>query len=169
MTNGMLKWPLLIAAGLVVARVISEQLGAPESINFVFGVVWLYFIVPFFFVSAIVRNGSIRPYLELLWNLFVFSLYTRLMVLPTYWLAYAFQWPAARFRLDAGGVVGEGVTALQGYLVYPVLNGLSWIPFAVIVGMILGSVALYVRRRRMAQVAAAAELISLALFGTRFW
>ena len=94
MTNGMLKWPLLIAAGLVVARVISEQLGAPESINVVFGVVWLYFIVPFYFVSAIVKNGSTRPYLELLWNLFVFSLTTRLMVLPTYWLAYAFQWPA---------------------------------------------------------------------------
>ena len=169
MTNGMLKWPLLIAAGLVVARVISEQLGAPESINFVFGVVWLYFIVPFYFVSAIVKNGSTRPYLELLWNLFVFSLTTRLMVLPTDWLAYAFQGPAVRFRLDAGGVVGEGVTALQGYLIYPVLNGLSWVPFAVIVGMILGSVALYVRRRRMAQVAAAAELISLALFGTRFW
>ncbi len=119
MTNGMLKWPLLIAAGLVVARVISEQLGAPESINFVFGVVWLYFIVPFYFVSAIVKNGSTRPYLELLGNLFAFSLTTRLMVLPTYWLAYAFQWPAVRFRLDAGGVVGEGVTALQGYLIYP--------------------------------------------------
>ena len=168
MTNGMLKWPLLIAAGLVVVRVFSEQLGAPESINFVFGVVWLYFIVPFYFVSAIVRNGNTRPYLDLLKSLFVFSLFTRLMVLPTYWLAYAFQWPAMRFRLDAGGVVGEGVTPLQGYLVYPLLNGLSWVPVAIILGMILGGTALYVRRRKMARVAAAAELISLALFGTRF-
>jgi len=168
MTNGMLKWPLLIAAGLVVVRVFSEQLSAPESINFVFGVVWLYFIVPFYFVSAIVRNGNTRPYLDLLKSLFAFSLFTRLMVLPTYWLAYAFQWPAMRFRLDAGGVVGEGVTPLQGYLVYPLLNGLSWVPVATILGMILGGTALYVRRRKMARVAAAAELISLALFGTRF-
>ena len=169
MTNGMLKWPLLIAAGLVVVRVFSEQLGAPESVNFVFGVVWLYFIVPFYFVSAIVRNGNTRPYLDLLKSLFVFSLFTRLMVLPTYWLAYAFQWPAMRFRLDAGGVVGEGVTPLQGYLVYPLLNGLSWVPVAIILGMILGGTALYVQRRQMARVAVAAELISLALFGTRFW
>lgn len=169
MTKGMLKWPLLIAAGVVVVRVISEQLGAPEHVNFVFGVVWLYFIVPFYIVSAIVRSGGPRPYLELFRKLFVFSLYTRLMVLPTYWLAYAFQWPAARFRLDAGGVVGEGVTSLQGYVIYPLLNGLSWILFAVIVGMILGGIALYVRRRKMARAAAAAELISLALFGSRFW
>ncbi len=46
-TSRMQKWPLLIAAAIILVRVLSEQLGAPESINFVFGVVWLYFIVPF--------------------------------------------------------------------------------------------------------------------------
>ena len=163
LTTGMLKWPLLISAGIVVLRVISELAGAPEHVNAVFGVVWLYFLVPFYFASAILRSGNVRPYLELLINIFWFSLCTRLMVLPTYWLAYAFQWPAARFRLDAGGVVGEGVTPLQGYVIYPGLNGLSWIGFAVLVGMLLGGIALYMRRRRLAQ-AAAAELISWALF-----
>jgi hypothetical protein len=166
--KGMLKWPLLIAAALVILRVVSEQLGAPEPVNFLFGVAWLYFIVPFYFASVIAKGGVARPYLELCKKLFFFSLYTRLMVLPTYWLAYAFQWSAIRFRLDAGGVVGEGVTPLQGYFTLPVVNGLSWVPFAVIVGMILGGVALYLRRRKMAEVAAAAEMISLAVFGCRF-
>jgi hypothetical protein len=165
----MYKWPLLVAALIVIVRVVFEQLGAPESVNFVFGVVWLYFIVPFTFASAIVKSGAARPYVELFKNLLVFSVITRLMVVPTYWLAYAFQWPALRFRLDAGGVVGEGVTPLFGYLIYPALNGLSWVIFAVLVGMLLGGITLYVRRRKMAQVAAAAELISLALFGSRFW
>lgn len=169
MKNGMYKWPLLIAAAIVVVRVISEQLGAPESVNFVLGVVWLYFIVPFTFASAIVKSGVARPYLELFKNLFWFSVFTRLMVIPTYWLAYAFQWPAMRFKLEAGGVVGDGVTPLFGYLIYPGLNGLSWVLFAILVGMLLGSVTLFIQRRRLAQVAAAAELISLALFGTRFW
>jgi hypothetical protein len=165
----MYKWPLLVAAVIVIVRVVSEQVGAPESVNFIFGVVWLYFIVPFTFVSAILKSGAGRPYVELFKNLLVFSVLTRLMVVPTYWLAYAFQWPALRFRLDAGGVVGEGVTPLFGYLIYPALNGLSWVIFAVLVGMLLGGITLYVRRRKMAQVAAAAELMSLALFGSRFW
>ena len=169
MPNRMYKWPLLIAAAIVVVRVISEQLGAPESINFVFGVVWLYFIAPFYFVSVILKGGFARPYLGLFKSLLWFSVFTRLMVIPTYWLAYAFQWSAMRFQLDAGGVVGEGVTPLFGYLIYPALNGLSWVIFAVLVGMLLGSITLYVRRRKMAQVAAAAELLSLALFGSRFW
>jgi hypothetical protein len=169
MSNKTYKWPLLITAAIVVVRVISEQIGAPESVNFVFGVVWLYFIVPFYFASVIVRGGFSRPYLELFKNLLWFSVFTRLMVIPTYWLAYLFQWPALRFQLDAGGVVGEGVTPLFGYLIYPALNGLSWVIFAVLVGMFLGSITLFVQRRKMAQVAAAAELLSLALFGSRFW
>lgn len=169
MSDKMYKWPLLVAAVIVIVRVVSEQVGAPESVNFIFGVVWLYFIVPFTFVSAILKSGAGRPYVELFKNLLVFSVLTRLMVVPTYWLAYAFQWPALRFRLDAGGVVGEGVTPLFGYLIYPALNGLSWVIFAVLVGMLLGGITLYVRRRKMAQVAAAAELMSLALFGSRFW
>jgi hypothetical protein len=168
-TKRMWMWPLLVAAAIVIVRVVLEQLGAPESVNFVFGVVWLYFIVPFYFASLIAGSGVARPYFQLFKSLVMFSLYTRLMVLPTYWLAYAFQWTAIRFRLDAGGVVGEGVSPLQGLLIIPGLNAFTWIVFAVIVGMLLGGVMLYIRRRKLAQAAAAAELISLALFGSRFW
>jgi hypothetical protein len=48
------------------------------------------------------------------------------------------------------------------------LEGLTWIITAIIVGMLLGSITLYIRRRKLAQAAAAAELISLVLFGGRF-
>jgi hypothetical protein len=164
-----MKRLLMVAALIVVLRVVSEQIGAPEAVNFIFGVAWLYFIVPFFFAQSIAKSGVARPYLELFKKLFMFSLFTRLMVLPTYWLAYAFQWTAARFRLDAGGVVGEGVTPFQGYLVIPALNGLSWIIFAVLVGMLFGGVTLLVRRRKMAKAAAAAGLTSLGLFGSPFF
>jgi hypothetical protein len=46
-----------------------------------------------------------------------------------------------------GGVVGEGVTPLQGYLVYPIRNALVWIVFATLLGMILGGITLRLRRR----------------------
>jgi hypothetical protein len=46
-----------------------------------------------------------------------------------------------------GGVVGEGITPLQGYIWYPVRNAIVWIIFAVALGMILGGVTLLIRRR----------------------
>jgi hypothetical protein len=48
------------------------------------------------------------------------------------------------------------------------LEGLTWVITAIVVGMLLGSIKLYIRRRRLAQAAVAAQLISLVLFGPRF-
>ena len=146
-TKGMMKWWLIIAAIVIIVRVILEQIGAPEPVNNIFGVAWLYFIVPFYFAVRIDKSGEPKPYRALFKNLLLYSIYTRLMVMPTYWLAYAFQWAAPRFSLDMGGVVGEGVTALQGYLSVPVRNAIVWIIFVVIQGMILGGLTLLIRRR----------------------
>ena len=96
-TKGMMKVPLIIAAVVVVLRVVLEQLGSPESVNQIFGVAWLYFIVPFCFAIRISRSGESKPYRALFKNLLLYVTYTRLMVMPTYWLAYALQWTSTRF------------------------------------------------------------------------
>ena len=147
-TKSLMKWPLIIAAALVVLRVILERLGTPESVNNIFGVAWLYFIVPVYFALEIARGGDASPYRSLFKNVLLFSTYTRLMVMPTYWLAYAWQWGAPRFGLQRGGVVGEGVSALEGYLWIPVRNAAVWIISATIIGMILGGITLLIRRRK---------------------
>jgi hypothetical protein len=146
-TKGVMKGWLIVAAVVIVIRIILEQVGAPEAVNNIFGVAWLYFIVPFHFAVRIDKSGEQRPYRALFKNLLLYSTYTRLMVMPTYWLAYAFEWAAPRFSLAMGGVVGEGVTRLQGYAWYPVRNAMVWIIFVVIQGMILGGVTLLIRRR----------------------
>jgi hypothetical protein len=148
--KGLLKWPLIVAAILIVLRVGLEQIGTPETVNNIFGVAWLYFIVPFYFAVGVAKSGEPKPYKLLFKKLLLFGVYTRLMVMPTYWLAYALQWEAPRFSLALGGVVGDGVTPLQGYLWYPVRNAIVWILFAVVVGMIFGGVTLLVLRRKSA-------------------
>lgn len=146
-TRAMMKWPLIIAAALIVVRIVLEQVGAPETVNNIFGVAWLYFIVPFYFAARIAKSGDPKPFRVLFKKLLLFSIYTRLMVMPAYWLAYAFEWAAPRFSLAMGGVVGEGVTPLQGTIWYPGRNAIVWIIFAVALGMILGGVSLLIRRR----------------------
>jgi hypothetical protein len=153
--NSLMKKLLLLAAALVVARVVLERLGAPESINNVFGVVWLYLVAPVLFGIQIAASEESRPFMALFKNLVVFSAITRLMVMPTYWLAYLYQWAPPRFGTELGGVVGEGVSPLAGYLLIPIRNAMIWVVLAIVVGMILGSVTLLIRRRSAATGATA--------------
>ena len=146
--NNMMKWPLVAAAVLIVVRVVLEQAGSPESINNAFGVVWLHFLVPFYFAGHIFKSGAARPYWELFRNLLLYTTYTRLMIIPTYWLAYWLQWTAPRFGSTMGGVVGDDITPIYGYLWIPLRNAGLWIVSAMVVGMILGGVTLMIRRRK---------------------
>lgn len=150
-TRGMMKWPLIIAAVLVVLRTVLEQAGAPDNVNNVFGVAWLYFVVPCYFAFRISAGSQANPFKTLLKKLLVYTTYTRLMIMPTYWLAYLLHWKASRFGLQMGGVVGEGVDPLSGYLLIPGRNALIWILAATVVGMVLGSVTLLIRRRGLAK------------------
>ncbi len=142
-----LKWPLIVAAILVVLRIVLEQLGAPESINNLLGVAWLHILVPFYLAYQIQASGSPRPYRALFKDLFLYTLYTRLMVLVTYWMAYLWQWQSPRFLITQGGNVGEGIGPLQGYLVIPVRNAVVWIVMAMVIGMVLGSILLLIKGR----------------------
>lgn len=142
------KKPLVIAAAIIVIRIVLEQVGAPSGVNIVFGVVWLYLILPFWFAGKIAASPEPRPYLALFKNVGLFALLSRVLVMVTYWLAYAFSWTPTRFSLAGGGVVGEGVTPLQGYLVIPLRNLAAWTVAATLIGMILGGITLAVMRRR---------------------
>ena len=108
----LIRLPLIIAAIVVVVRVVLEQIGAPSGANQVFGVAWLYLLVPIYF--GVNLAAADHPYKSLFKTLLCFVAYTRLMVMATYLAAYQLKWTATRFSVEGGGVVGEGVTALQG-------------------------------------------------------
>ncbi len=145
-----LKAPLMLALVIIVLRIVLERLGAPESINNIFGVAWLYMILPVIFGMQIIKHGDPAPFQSLFVHVLLFGVYTRIMVAITYMLAYALHWTAPRFLLERGGNVGEGVTPIQGYFIIPARNALLWIVAAVLLGMILGGITLLIRRRSTA-------------------
>ncbi len=153
--RSVMKTGLIVAAALIVLRIVAEQFGAPEMVNNVLGVAWLYFIIPVFFGLGIAAAGSASPYKSLLKDVVLFGVYTRLMVMATYMLAYLFHWRAPRFSASMGGNVGENIGFLNGFLLIPVRNALIWVVFAALVGMIIGGVVLLLKRRTPARSASA--------------
>jgi hypothetical protein len=141
-----LKYGLLIAAIIIVVRIVLELLGAPSRVNAVFGVAWLYLLLPIVFAFVITRTGASSPFKLLFINLLMFAIYTRIMVWITYMLAYSFRWQAPRFSMAQGGNVGEGVSVLKGILLIPTRNALIWVVFAEIVGMIIGGIIILLRK-----------------------
>jgi hypothetical protein len=138
---------LVLAAIIIVVRIVLEQTGAPESINNIFGVAWLYFLFPALFALGIRAREHAGPYKLLLKDVVLFAVYTRVMVAVTYMLAYFFKWNAPRFGLAGGGNVGDNVSLVNGALLIPVRNAIIWIVLATVVGMIIGSVTLLLSRR----------------------
>lgn len=144
----MLKWPLIIAALVVIARVVLERAGAPESINNLFSLVVLYLVIcPLYFAIHIVKNRVARPYVTLLKITALYTALARAMVIPIYWLAYIYRWPQPRFRVDQGGVVGPGITPLYAYVLIPVGATVAWIVASLIIGGGLGSIVIAVKRK----------------------
>jgi hypothetical protein len=144
--KALLKW-LVVAAVVVVARVVAERSGAPNWLSNSLSVVVLYLlIVPIYFGIKLGAPGIHRPYLSLLGTVAVYTALVRLMVIPTYWLAYIYQWPEGRFSSSQGGVVGEGVTPLMGYLLIPFGAALAWVVGTTIIGGAIGSLFIAARR-----------------------
>lgn len=146
--KGMMKWPLIIAAIFVVVRVVLEQAGAPEWLNNLVSIVVLYIlIVPLYFSVRIANSGIDRPYRALLKNTVLYTILARAMVIPTYWLAYYYQWSAPRFSVALGGNVGPTVTPLFGYALIPLGALVAWILVSLVVGGGLGSIVIKVKRK----------------------
>ena len=133
--KGILKWPLIIAAIVVVARVVSEQAGAPNWFNNLLSVVVLYLIIfPLYSAARIATSGISRPYRNFFKSIAIYEVLARSMVIVTYWLAYYFQWTAPRFGTAQGGNVGEGVPSLAGYVLIPFGALLAWLVSTLLIG-----------------------------------
>jgi hypothetical protein len=146
----MLKWPLVIAAIVIVARIITEQTGAPASVNNLLSAnVLCVLIFPLYFAFRIAGSGSAHPYKALLKTVALYALLVRVMIIPTYWLAYILQWQAPRFAADQGGVVGPDVT-LPVVLLVPLALTAFWTLASVVIGGALGSLVIALRRRAVA-------------------
>src|SRR5262245_9769949 len=132
--TGLLRWPLIIAAIVVVLRVVLEQSGAPESTSNLASAAVLYLVVfPIYFAVRISESAVARPFVALLKTTALYTALVRAMIIPTYWLAYIYQWPAERFSINAGGVVGPGVTPIMAYVVIPVVAALIWIVTSMVI------------------------------------
>ena len=147
--KGALKWPLIIAAILVVLRVVLERAGSPEPINNILSVVVLYVLIaPLYFAFRIAKTGvASRPYVTLLKTTALYTMLARAMVIPTYWLAYYYQWQQPRFSVAQNGVVGPGVTPLFGYVLIPIGAAFVWIIVSLIVGGGVGSIVIAAKRK----------------------
>ena len=142
--KGILKWPLIIAAVVVVLRVVVEQAGAPDAVANLLSVVALHFLIgPVYFAIRIARSGIPSPYTTLFKLITLYVVLTRAMVLPTYWLARVYEWPQQRFY----GLAGPDVTSFRGYIAIPFNTAAFWIAASVIFGGILGSVIIAITNR----------------------
>jgi hypothetical protein len=144
----MLKWPLIIAAFVVVMRVIVERAGVPESISNLFSVVALHLvIVPLYFSIRIGLSTQPRPYVTQIKLVTSFVILARVMVIPTYWLAHILGWQQRRF-----GGLGADTAPFAAYITIPFATAAMWIVASVVVGSALGSVVIavisLVRRRQ---------------------
>src|SRR5262249_51512425 len=133
--KGMLKGPLIRAAILVVGRVVLERAGSAGWLNDLLSVVVLYVLIaPLSFAFRIANSGIDRPYRTLFKKIALFTALARSMVIPTYWLAYHYQWPEFRFSVAAGGNVGPNVSPLMGYVGIPVGAAIAWVLISLGVG-----------------------------------
>jgi hypothetical protein len=140
-----LKWPLIIAAIVVVLRVVVEQTGAPNAVANLFSIVALHFLIgPVYFAIRIAKAGMPRPYAMLFKLIAIYVVLTRAMVLPTYWLARIYEWPQPRFA----GLSGPDVPFFVGFIAIPFITAAFWIVASLVFGGIVGSVILQIYQRR---------------------
>ena len=147
--KGLLKRPLILAAIVVVLRVLVEQSGAPDRVANLLSVVALHFlIVPVYLSIRIAKSGVARPYATLFKLVTLYVVLARAMVLPTYWLARIYEWPQPRF----GGLAGPD--AFTGYFTIPFATAAFWIVASVGFGGVLGSIIIAITRRLVSKPAA---------------
>lgn len=141
-----LKWPLAVAAVVIVARVIVERAGAPQNVSNLFSAVALHLlIVPLYFALRIGTSSIPRPYLMQLKLVTLFVVLTRAMIIPVYWLAHILGWQQQRF----GGLT-PGVSPFTAYVANPFGTAGFWIVASVVVGTALGSVVIALMSRAYA-------------------
>ena len=57
-----LKWPLIVSLVVIGARILLEEMGAPNAINNILGVAWLSFLIPVYLAVRLASSGEEHPY-----------------------------------------------------------------------------------------------------------
>ena len=139
-----LKWPLIVAAIVVVLRVIVERAGAPPVVSNLLSVAALTTVLgPLYFALQVGLARKPRPYLMLTQLVLIYVVCARAMVLPTYWAARIFGWTESRF----GGV--DAPNPLVGFIALPLLTAAFWIVASMVSGCAIGFGTLAFMRSRM--------------------
>ena len=141
--KGILKWPLIVAAVVIVLRIIVERAGAPRSVSNLFSVVALHtVIVPIYIAVCLGKSDRPHLYGTLFKLILAYVLLTRAMLLVVYWLARIFRWQEARFS----GLSDS--SPLIGFIAIPFATAAFWIVATLVVGGTIGSIILAIMNRR---------------------
>jgi len=142
--KGILKWPLIVAAIVVVLRVIVERAGAPAAVSNILSVAALTTVLgPLYFALQTGLARKPRPNVMLIQLIFIYALCARAMVLPTYWAARIFNWTESRFA----GV--DAPNPLVGFIALPLITAVFWIAASMVIGSAIGFITLAIVRSRM--------------------
>ncbi len=142
--KGILKWPLIVTAIVVILRVIVERAGAPAAVSNLLSVAALTTVLgPLYFALQVGLARKPHPYLMLIQISFIYAVCARAMVLPTYWAARLFNWTEARFA----GV--DAPNPLVGFIALPLLTAAFWIAASMVTGSAIGFTTLAILRSRM--------------------
>jgi succinate dehydrogenase hydrophobic anchor subunit len=139
--KGLLKWPLIVAAIVVVARVVIERLNGPHWLSAAVSAVALTVLIgPVYFAMKIAGNKLPRPYSAHFKATALYAVLVRAMLLPVYWLAFFHSWQDQRFVLPVDP------SPFVGYVAAPLLTAAFWILASVIVGGGIGALIIALRR-----------------------
>jgi hypothetical protein len=142
--TSLLKTPLIIAAIVVVGRVIIERTNVvPQISNYLSAVVLTVLLAPLYFGLKIAFNRIPRPYATHLKATALYAVLVRAMILPVYWLAFYYGWPEQRFAIPPEAGTGP----LAGYVIVPFLTAAFWILASIIVGGAIGALIIAVHQR----------------------
>jgi hypothetical protein len=125
----------------------AGELQAPSIVSNLVSLVALYLAIgPVYFAVRIARSGIEHPYRQLLKSTTLYAALARSFVIPTYWLAYIYQWQVPRFLVSQGGVVGPNVGPFRAYVGSPLVAGIVWVIGSLIIGGTLGSIVIAIMR-----------------------
>ena len=142
--KGILKWPLIVAAIVVVLRVIVERSGAPAAVSNMLSVAALTTLLgPLYFALQIGLARKPHPNSMLIRLIFIYAVFARAMVLPTYWAARMFNWTESRFA----GV--DAPNPLVGFVALPLITAVFWIAVSMVVGSVIGFITVAIVHSRM--------------------
>ena len=140
--KGLLKGPLILGAIVILARIVSERMGAPHMFSASLSAVWLHtLIIPIYFAIRIGKSTVPKPNLVQFKSVLLYVTAMRAMLLVPYWMARVYGWEEPRF----GGLSSS--SPFMGFVTIPVLTGVFWILASILVGTGVGAMIIAFLRK----------------------